>query len=181
MKYVLVFATVVVSALVLVFVRSRRTPSQREVNSAAAALLRELAFRPDGSKIAPISSIPGIHVVVMDRNTGGDVASLVAYADGTTSLILFSGGGWLGSGMREPVVRAAGAFRDEAAKVLGQLHSTDAYPLLPDDTTLFYIVTDEAIRSTGPIPNIVLNEAQHPLSALGRSAQDVITQVRKAS
>jgi hypothetical protein len=47
--------------------------------------------------------------------------------------------------------------------------------------TVFYVVTDSATLSSGPIGNADLRRADHSLSDMARMAQDVITQVRKAT
>jgi hypothetical protein len=64
---------------------------------------------------------------------------------------------------------------------MGRFTPAADYPLPGREMTVFYVVTDSATLSSGPIGNAELRRAGHPLSDLARIAQDVITQVRKAT
>jgi hypothetical protein len=176
----IVFA-ILLAGLVAAFVRLRPSSEERKELANASALLRQKVLSREFLKGAPSGKAGAVRCVVMDWNIGSGVATLVAFDDGTTSIYLSSGGGVIGAGAHESVARVAGLFRQEAAKVMGRFTPAAEYPLPGREMTVFYVVTDSATLSSGPIANPDLRRDDHPLSALGRMAQDVITQVRKAS
>jgi hypothetical protein len=107
--------------------------------------------------------------VLMDWNMGGNgVATLLAFYDGTTSLYFSNGGGILGAGGHEPVKRA-------------RFRPASSFELPGGQKVVLYIVTDTETLSSGPIPTSELEKGTHPLTALGGSAQAVITAVRQLS
>jgi hypothetical protein len=124
---------------------------------------------------------PGIRAVVYDWEVGGGTASLVAFDDGTTSLYLIPGGGIIGAGSHDSVRRAATAFRSEAEKGLGLFHAVTEYPLPAGGYSTFYVVTDSATLSSGPVRSSELRSERHPFAALARLGQDVIATVRKST
>ena len=120
--------------------------------------------------------------VVMDWNLGGgNVATLVAFDDGTTSLYLSSGGGIIGAGAHETVKQAAAQFRETAIAERARFAPTTQFALPSDGRTVFYLVTDTDTLSTGPIVNAELQKGAHPLAHLARQAQAVIGAVREAT
>ena len=62
--------------------------------------LRGLMFGRD----VQVGEDHSVHAVLMDWNIGKAVASVLAVADGTASVYLSSGGGYLGGGQRSPVM-----------------------------------------------------------------------------
>lgn len=171
-----VVAILVLAAVFLVL--TRPSAEQREQGAAAArglrnAVLSREIFKEAGSK-------PGVRAVVYDWQLGGGTASLVAFEDGSTSLYLIPGGGFIGAGAHENVRRAAAAFRDEAAKALGQFHAVTEYPLPANGYSTFYIVTDSSTLSSGPVRTTDLSSQSHPFAALSRLGQEVITEVRRS-
>jgi hypothetical protein len=104
----------------------------------------------------------------------------VAFEDGSTSLYLIPGGGFIGAGAHENVRRAATTFRDEAAKTLGQFHAVTEYPLPAKGYSAFYVVTDSSTLSSGAVRTSDLSLQSHPFATLGRLGQQVITEVRRS-
>jgi hypothetical protein len=156
---------IVVLVLAAGFLVLRRpSAEQREQAAAAARGLR-----------------PGIRAVVYDWQIGAGTASLVTFDDGSTSVYLIPGGGFIGAGAHENVRRAAAAFRSEAAKALGQFHAITEYPLPAKGYSAFYIVTDSSTLSSGPVRTSDLDSQDHPFAALARLGQEVFTEVRKSS
>ena len=120
--------------------------------------------------------------VVMDWNLGGgNVATLVAFDDGTTSLYLSSGGGIIGAGAHETVKQAAARFRETAIAERTRFGPPTQFALPSDSRTVFYLVTDTETLSTGPITNAELQQGTHPLARLAGQAQAVIGAVREAT
>ncbi len=173
---------VVVAILVLAagfLILMRPSAEEREQATAAARGLRNAVLTREF--VGETGSRPGVRAVVYDWQWGGGTASLVAFDDGSTSLYMIPGGGIIGAGGHESVRRAAAAFRDEGAKMLGQFHAVTEYPLPAKGYSTFYIVTDSLTLSSGALRESDLNSPSHPLATLGRLGQKVITEVRRAS
>jgi len=173
----LVVAAILVLAAGL-FVWKRPSAEQREQGAAAARGLRNAVLSRELLKMA--GSKPGIRAVVYDWHFGAGTASLVAFDDGSTSLYLIPGGGFIGAGAHENVRRAAEAFRNEAAKVVGQFHVVTEYPLPASGYSAFYVVTDSSTLGSGALRTTDLNVQSHPLAVLDRLGQEVIAEVRKS-
>jgi hypothetical protein len=179
MRAAFVAVAVVVLAAAAYWFRGQRV-EQREPSADGTALLRQQVLSREILKQA--GPAPGIRCVVYDRHVGNGIATLVSFDDGTTSLYLSSGGGVIGAGAHDPVRRAAQLFREEAARVAGSFQPTgDEYPLPADGRAVFYVITDSATLTSGPLLSSELVSGKHPLAALARRAQDVITEIRKAT
>jgi hypothetical protein len=79
---------------------------------------------------------------------------------------------------------AAEAFRVEAERKLElftAVTTTDSLPFPPPNAVSFYVVTDSATLRSGPIATSLLAADEHPLSALGNRAQEVISAIRKVA
>jgi hypothetical protein len=171
---------IVVLVLAAGFLVLRRpSAEQREQAAAAARGLRNAVLSREF--VQATGSRPGIRAVVYDWQIGAGTASLVTFDDGSTSVYLIPGGGFIGAGAHENVRRAAAAFRSEAAKALGQFHAITEYPLPAKGYSAFYIVTDSSTLSSGPVRTSDLDSQDHPFAALARLGQEVFTEVRKSS
>jgi hypothetical protein len=84
-------------------------------------LTREfLAGLPPGAPGTP-------RFVVMDWDTGGGVATLVAADDGAVSVYVDTGGGIIGAGTHEKVAKAAVLVREEAKRLLPHFSPVKRY------------------------------------------------------
>ena len=106
------------------------------------------------------------------------VATLVAVADGTTSLYFSTGGGTIGAGAHESVALASRQWLEAGAMFREQLHPVADPPLPAPGQTQFV-----AGHERRPPPAAVALEEdlggnRHALSPLFYAAQEVITQVR---
>jgi len=114
----------------------------------------------------------------MDWGVDNGTATVVAFSDGSASIYLSSGGGFLGGGQSHESVRiAAKEMVVAAAESLPQTHPTTAYPLPQKHEVVFYLLTDQGVL-TASAPEAELRNNRHPLSKLGAAAQNVITQYR---
>jgi hypothetical protein len=172
---------IVIVALLALAPRLRRGPDDAKAREASAVLRRKVLTREFLTGVA--SGAPGMpRCVVMDWNVGGtSVATLVVFDDGTTSLYFSGGGGVIGAGAHDAVKRVAQEFRGQAGHASAQFSPASRFDLPPSGTSAFYVVTDSATLTSGPVENSVLAGGRHPLSALARAAQDVITQIRRAT
>jgi len=69
-----------------------------------------LTLDPASMHLAPSAEHPHLYGGLMEMGMGGDVATLVALADGTTSLYWSTGGGIIGAGFHEVVKGPSKAF-----------------------------------------------------------------------
>jgi hypothetical protein len=118
-----------------------------------------------------------ILALLMENGYEQAVATLVAVADGTTSLYFSTGGGIIGAGAHESVAQANGRWLETGAAFLEQLEPV-ADPQLPAaGQTQFVAVTNDGLRAA-VVPEQDLRRNRHALSPLFYAAQDVIAQVR---
>ena len=115
--------------------------------------------------------------VLMEFRLDKVSVSVVALIDGTCSIYLSTGGGYIGGQESEPVRRAAIAMVREASKLLSGLTPASSYPLPEQGQTGFYFRTESGVLSAAA-PEERLREATHPLSGLFHAGQEVITQFR---
>ena len=198
MRHVVVAAVTLPLLAAVAFVVGRgRSASAREAEAAAAlaAPAPPEASMPDNPTLdlreqvltrAMLSGMESgnrdsVRCVVMDWNLGGgNVATLVSFDDGTTSLYYSTGGGVIGAGSHAEVQRAAGQWRTQAAALRAGYAPASAFPMPPDDTQVFHLVTEGATLSTRPIPVDELKAGTHAFSAVANRAQEVIYRVRTA-
>ncbi len=173
-------ALLVLAVLAVTLWRVGRKPADPQAAAATAMLRQKILTREFNRAAGP--GQPGIpRCVLMDWNIGAAVATLVAFDDGSTSLYLSTGGGVIGAGGHESVRTAAAEFRTLAASLIQQFQPTDSFPLAPDKSIIFYIVTDSATLTSGPIRTSDVHSADHPLFKLQQTAQRVITEIRRAT
>ena len=115
--------------------------------------------------------------MLMETGYPEAVATLIAVADGTTSLYFSNGGGVIGAGTHATVADASQRWLDAAAGALPELSAmTD--PALPSEgLTQFVAVTRDGVRGL-VAPEDDLGEGRHRLSPLFHAGHDVITQIR---
>lgn len=183
---------VVLVLLVIVLWFSLRTRQNRnssmasqsassERSGASAYLgLRNLALQNPPAKIQGASvAKPGEpFAVLMDWGIPAGTATVAAYADGTASIYLSSGGGYLGGGQSHESIRNAAMRTVEIASELKSLmQPTTTYPLPQRGQVTFYVRTDAGIL-TATVPEDDLRSHRSPLYKLGDSAQTIITEYR---
>ena len=120
-----------------------------------------------------------ILALLMETGYEEAVATLVAVADGSTSLYFSTGGGIIGAGAHDSVAQASGRWLEAGATFLEQLEPVGDPPLPAVGQTQFVAVTIDGLRAAVS-PEEDLGRNRHALSSLFYSAQDVITQVRLA-
>ncbi len=122
-----------------------------------------------------------VRCVVMDWGIAGGVATLAAFEDGATSLYLSTGGGIIGGGAHESVRRVAALFREEGSRLKDEFSAVTAFPFPPSGKVQFYQVTDAATLGSALCSANDLASGTHQFSALGNTAQAVISELRDAS
>ena len=135
-----------------------------------------LGLTPDQLGNGALGDAP-ILALLMETGYPEAVATLVAVADGTTSLYFSNGGGFIGAGTHAAVVEASRRWLETGQEFLSQLSVMADPPLPTEGLTQFVAVTPEGLRG-GVAPEEELGEERHDLSALFYAGQDVITQIR---
>jgi hypothetical protein len=145
-----------------------------KLRSQALALARDPIAVPAPGHEAPVWG------VVMDMGFPNGTATLVALADGSTSLYYSNGGGVIGGQAHEPVRMANAVFIDEANRLHGRLTQSETHPLPAAGQTAFYALTDAGVLG-GAAANEDLGKGTHELATLFLAGHGVITQLRLVS
>ena len=116
--------------------------------------------------------------VVMEMEIPRSVVTLAAFADGDARLYYKTGGGMVGGISHENVRRAAQEFVGLSRKVLGRMTKVTEYPLPETDRVRFYVLTPRGVLTT-ETDRQRLGETASDLSALFRSGQEVVTEMRQ--
>ncbi len=138
---------------------------------------RILDLDPAELGLAPTAAAPHVWGVLVELGYVVGSATLVALADGTTSLHYSTGGGLLGNPGYAPLAEASRALVAQAEKCLEHASLSYDFPLPQVGQVRFIMLTytgnyameaDEKLLATGG----------HLLSPLYRNAQDTLTQLR---
>jgi hypothetical protein len=120
-------------------------------------------------------------VVLMDWHVANGTASVLAASDGTASIYLSSGGGFLGGGQRYPQLHDAAQLAvhlaDEAISHFQEAPSSD---LPPNGEVFFYLTTNNVVRRA-VAQESALRNGTDPLLALGNAMQQIVTLYRLTS
>jgi hypothetical protein len=144
--------------------------------------LRQQALTTNRAEVGIPAQSPDTPVwgVLMETGYPGATATLLALADGTTSLYLSSGGGIIGGQSHENVRLASSAFIKVANQFYQEMKFCESFPIPETGQTIFYALTDSGIVTGGGLEND-LGYGRHPLSSLFHAGQEVITQLRLIS
>jgi hypothetical protein len=119
-----------------------------------------------------------VQAVFMDWNIGNGTATVLAAADGSASVYLSSGGGYIGGGQKYPAIRNAALHAVQiAASLLSQFKSTETIDLPPADDVFFYLKTSRELQ-LAIAKEADLSDGTDPLASLGAMMQEIITQYR---
>ena len=117
--------------------------------------------------------------VVMETGMDGGYYTLVALADGTTSLYFSTGGGVIGAGEKPEVREASRQFIGWGNRLLGSAQPTASMQPPAAGDTQFFFLTFDGVRSYAA-PEIELGEERDSLSPLFHAGHAVIAAVRQA-
>ena len=136
-----------------------------------------IGLSPQKVGLTPSAEAPHCWGVLLEIGSERAVATLVALADGTTSLYFSSGGGVIGCGGHAAVAAAARKLVAAADAHLSELRPTSTFPLPGVGRLRFYLLTFSGAL-TAEVAEEELQDGQHPLAALYTAGQEVLTQVR---
>lgn len=177
--YIFVLLLVVVISLGI-RARQHRKPPVARADPKVYFGLRDMILHGSRSKfgIPPGSRPDEPYAVVMDWGVDRGTATVVAIADGTGSVYLSSGGGFLGGGQSHESIRTAVKKTVElAAQVQPMMRLTTSYPLPQRGEVTFYVLTDAGVFTAGASEEQMRTHTS-PLYQLGDSAQVIITEYR---
>jgi len=117
--------------------------------------------------------------VIMDWGVGGGhTATVAAFADGSASIYLSNGGGFIGGAQSHDSIRHAGRQMVEiAAECQPGAQLVESYPLPECGKVMFYFVTDVGVFSAAASEDD-LTVPSHPMSKLHRAAHEIIGRYR---
>lgn len=118
--------------------------------------------------------------MLMETGMQGGHYTLVALADGSTSLYYSTGGGVIGAGGWPAVKDAGRRFLNQGNRALDSSRPATSLDPPPLDITRFFFLTFDGVQ-VGTAPEAALTKKNHKLAALFRAGQDVITAIRKAT
>jgi hypothetical protein len=123
---------------------------------------------------------PRVWGAIMEMETpSGGMATLVVFADGTTSLYSSAGGGIVGVGQQRGVRGLSDAFLRQAGRANGGLEDATGaeYPHPESGRVRFYLRTSTGVR-TAEAGEAELRAGRHPLSALFTAGHAVLDEIR---
>lgn len=143
--------------------------------------LRALALHAgdDGGVVARHGD-PGVVGVVVDIPVTAGMVTLVAVADGTTSLYTSTGGGTIGAGATPAVATASEALLAAAQQQRDGFvrPADDALP--PSGRVRFHLLSSEGRRSVDVPEDAFWGKVGHPLMPVIAAAQGVISSLQRA-
>ncbi len=179
---------VILILIVYVIARSRRSsavhPMKPKIEPKASAKsayegLRNMVLSGSRERfgLPPSSSPEEPWGVVMDWGVDRDTATVMALSDGSASIYLSGGGGYIG-GQNQEAVKGAAQKAIEIAREYGpQMRKTSDYVLPVAGEVIFYLLTDSGVL-TASAREVDLRSQGHPLAKLGNAMQEVVTQYR---
>jgi hypothetical protein len=161
------------------YLRSQANEAQSPPPKQVYRGLRDAALSTPRSRIGlpPAATPTTPWGVVMDWTTTNGIATVVALSDGTASIYLSSGGGYIGGQSKAPISNAAKQAVLLAASCQPQAPSTTTFPLPEGKQVIFYLLTDKGVFTASGDEQELQNGTQQ-LSKLANAMQEIITQYR---
>jgi len=156
-------------------------PKQKQEEEAVREL-RELALTRAAADLglSPGPEHPNVFGILMETGYPEAVASLVVFAEGSTSLYFSNGGGVIGAGEHASVRATLGAFFAETEAHLSAFTPPRSTPLPAPGRVRFYLRTFRGTL-TAEADEQALGNMQHELSPVFHSGHAVVAAVREAS
>jgi len=142
--------------------------------------LRDMALHTPREKLG-IPPPPGKDAVwgsLMDWGVNNGTATVTAFGDGSASVYLSGGGGFIGGQGNESIRAAAKKVVAIANRDRSAAHPALSFPQPEKGQVIFYFRTDEGVL-TATASSEELQKHQNKLSELGDATQQIITEYRK--
>ncbi len=156
-------------------------PGPRASSANVYASLRNLVLEGNRANfgLGPGASPTQPFAVVTDWGSAQGATTMVAIADGSASVYLAGGGGFIGGGQAHESIRNAALKTVElAAAVQPLMHSTKQYPLAQPGQVTFYAVTDAGVFAASVSQDDLAGD-RSPFSALAAAAQSILAEYRR--
>lgn len=150
--------------------------------AAAVAGLREQALTVPSRQLH-LDPAPGrmqVWGVIMEIGFPEATVTLVALADGTTSLYFSNGGGIIGVGQHQVVRSASDRLIATTDAHVAEFRPTSTHPLPATGRVRFYVRTFSGLKTAEADEQELANEG-HPLSPIFLAAHGVITAIREGN
>jgi len=119
-----------------------------------------------------------VHAILMDWNVPNGTVTVLAAADGTASMYLSSGGGFLGGGQKYPAIREAALHAVNLAMQLSSLFQmAETIDLPPQGDIFFYLASNTGVLRA-VATEAKLKIGTDPLASLGAAMQGIVTAYR---
>jgi hypothetical protein len=119
-----------------------------------------------------------LHAVVMDWPAANGMTTVLAAADGTASIYLSSGGGFIGGSQGNPAIKAAALHAMRLAEYdHGGARSTVDTPLPTSSAVFFYFVYASGLL-LNRVNEKTLRDGTSDMRPLGIAMQKIITEYR---
>ena len=115
--------------------------------------------------------------IIMDWSVTNGTATVVALSDGTASVYLSGGGGFIGGIGQEPIRKAAQNADVVAREFSPRMTATVVYPLPERGQVTFYALTDSGVLTATGLSRD-MGAHRDPFSKLGDAMQEIITEYR---
>ena len=177
MRKLLITTAIVLVAVFIVAPRFVRWSTNRVSVPGGTAALRLAAIQRKFVDSTTVADSNDVTAVIMDWNMGGGaIATLVAFADGRTSLYV-SPGTVLTATNRDNVRAAAERFRAAVSDHADQFDTTADFDPPANGKTRFYIITRTGTFATRAESKVILendNQTLHPLLEAGQAVMSEI-------
>jgi hypothetical protein len=154
------------------------TPSPEPAQTYLQLRGRILGLNPEELHLTPSSSAPHVWGVLVETGYEVGIATLVSFADGTTSLYYSTGGGVLGSSDYTPVAQASKTLVVEAEKHLKRMSKNKDDIKLPEVGQVSFTLLTYSGAYSAQAYEEQLASGSHPLSPLFTQARQTLTQLR---
>ena len=156
----------------------RNRESDPEPSEVYDGLRRQvLDLDPAEAGLEPSPDLPHVWGLVMETGYARGVATLVALADGTTSLYFSTGGGIIGGGVHPRIANATRALLDVVEQHIGQMPVSTHTALPAVGRTALRAMTYQGQRAV-EAGEEELGRRMHPQSDVFHAAHAVITELR---
>jgi hypothetical protein len=133
----------------------------------------------DTGLVGPSAEHPRAIGVVVDVPARGGFATVVALADGTTSMYTSVGGGTIGAGSHAAVVEATHSLLSVVEAHIDAFARADDSSLPPPGSVRFHVVTPDGLLVTDVPEDSFWGRSPHPLMPIIASTQRLIGEISK--
>ncbi len=149
-------------------------PPQGKADPAIYPKMRDLGMHME----LPTSGDGVVRTVLMDWHVTAGTVTVMAAADGTASLYLSSGGGFIGGGESKPILHEAALHAIQLANgLVAKANAVDSSPLPREGVVYFYFNTHAGLRRA-EAAEADLKSGTSEFSKLGGAMQAIVTGYR---